>query len=101
MSVAGIAHQSFLAHGIGDADDRRMGETQPLGEIGDAERPMGEKELIGRGPPGAKREAARLVELVRRAEERLRQAAKSVIEDQRAELSNVVHGVELRKQLRK
>ena len=92
VSIARIGHQSFLSHGLRDADDCGMRQTQAVGEVGDGQRAVVAQELVGRRPPSAKRETACGVQLVGGAEQCVGQSTEAVVEDERSELSNVVHG---------
>jgi hypothetical protein len=105
--VALIAHgasDSRRDHLVGYADDAGVSQAQAGGDLADCERWRRVQKLECRSPPGTEFEVPRVVYVLGRAEQGFRDAAKPVVEDDGAELADIIHEsdlVELRNQLRK
>ena len=78
-------------HFISDADHARVGQPEPIRQLPHCKRALVQKQLIGRSPATPERYAPGLVNLFCRPEKRFCHAAKTVVENHRSELSDVIH----------
>jgi len=69
-----------------------MSESEPVSDLAYGERTVAVEKPVGRGPSAAKGESPCFVDLLSGTEESLHHPPETMVEDDWAQLSDIIHG---------